>query len=109
MKLLIQLIIMQILGVFILYSLAESAPSPIVAHVLTSDLVQQMESQFPKNVTVSLTRVEQVKSYLCANCFDLKLTYSGISTLNGRPIKFDKFVRTKGLGAQQIQVSLIRP
>lgn len=109
MKLLIQLIIMQILGVFLLYSLAEAAPTALVTSVLTSDVVQQMEAQFPKNLTVTLTRVEQVKSYVCANCFDFKLTYTGISSRNGRPIKFDKLVRTKGVGPQQIDVSLVHP
>jgi len=109
MKLLIQLIIMQILGVFLLYSLAEAAPTPLVTMVLGSEAVQQMEAQFPKTVTVTLTRVDQVKSYVCSNCFDFKLTYSGISNRNGRPIKFDKFIRSKGLGPHQIDVSVIRP
>ncbi len=100
---------MQILGVFLLYSLAEAAPTALVTNVLSSEVVQQMEAQFPKGLTVTLTRIEQVKSYVCTNCFDFKLTYSGISSRNGRPIKFDKLVRTKGVGSQQIDVSLVHP
>lgn len=109
MKLMIHMIIMQVLGILLLYSLAESAPMTTVTSMLSSDVVQQLELQFPKNVVVSLTRVEQVKSYMCNNCFDFKLSFSGISISNHKPIKFDKFVRTKGIGSNQIEVSLIRP
>lgn len=109
MRLFVQLIIMQILGVLLLYSLAESAPLPVVTSMLSSEIVQQLERQFPKNVSVSLTRIEQVKSYMCSNCYDFKLTYSGISIQNNKPIKFAKLVRTKGVGSSQLEVSLIQP
>ncbi|MEK6773703.1 MAG: hypothetical protein AABY64_07175 [Bdellovibrionota bacterium] len=107
MKIMVQLIVMQILGVLLLYSLANAAPTTLVTSILSSEVVQQLESQFPKNVHVSLTRVEQVRSYICANCYDFKLTYSGVSS-SKRPIKFDKLVRAKGLGPT-VEVSLIHP
>jgi len=105
----IQLMIAQILGVLLLYSLADAAPALVVGAVMNSDVVAQMESQFPKNVTVSLIKIEQVATYRCMNCYDFKLTYSGVKTGSSRPMKFGKLVRTKGLGATQVEVSLIHP
>lgn len=109
MKLLLQLAFLQFLGMVLVYTVSQAAPSKLVAHMLSSETVINAESQFPKNVSVSLQKIEEVAVYRCMNCYDFKLTYAGINIESGKKIKFSKLVSVRGGQDEHLNVTLIKP
>lgn len=109
MKIILQLAMLQFLGMFLVYTVSQAAPAKLIAQAITSDAVATVESQFPKNVSVSLKKIEEVAVYRCMNCYDLKLTYAGRSLESGKAIKFSKLIAVRGGQSDQLAVSVIKP
>lgn len=84
-----------------------AAPSSLYSFVLAHPTVTQMESSFPKKVSVQLMKIEQIATYRCPNCYDFRLTYSGF---NGKkPLKFSKVLQIRGTPENTIEVSVLKP
>lgn len=109
MKIILQLAMLQFLGLFLVYTASQAAPAKVIAGALSSSVVAEMEAQFPKNISVSLKKVEEIAAYRCINCYDLKLSYQGASTATGKAIKFSKLLSIRGDLHNTLVVREIKP
>lgn len=84
-----------------------AAPASLYSYVLSHPTIAEMENTFPKKVSVQLVKIEQVATYRCPNCFDIRLTYSGLS--GKKPLKFSKVIQTRGQIDNTIEVTVLKP
>lgn len=93
--------------VFLITISSFAAPASLYSYVLSHSTIAEMESTFPKKISVQLIKVEEVATYRCPNCYDFRLTYAG---QNGKkPLKFSKVLQVRGKVDNSVDVSVLKP
>lgn len=88
-------------------SQAFSATTSLIASMLNNQTILKMDESLSQKKNMQLMKIEQIAVYRCPNCYDFKLTYSGMNDV--KKTHTEKIIQVRGNPDNSLAVTINEP